>query len=146
MGLIGTSNLIFTQEWVDGLSHIPESGMAAEIEIVVPGQDTGWDETTNTPITTPDTVLYTGKARVQPIRSANQKAVPTNSTSVQTVLFSIPVEFQSLALKLFYQVRVLEAPLNPTLTAYKYVLSEVLDSSNPLEKTFYCTVDLEKQV
>lgn len=145
MGLIGTAGLLFTQEWVDGLKGVPESGMAAQIKIIIPGEDTGWDEATNTPITAPDVVLYTGKARVQPIRSANQKAVPTNSTSVQTVLFSIPIAVKSLALKLHYQVRVIDSPLNPTLTSYVYVLSEVLDSSNPLEKTFYCTVDLEKQ-
>lgn len=145
MGLIGTAGLIFTQEWVDGLKHVPESGMAATIRIFVPGKETGWDSTTNTPILAPDVVIYEDKARVQPIRAASQKAVPTNTTSVQTVLFSIPIENKALDLKMSYQVRVLEAPLNPTLVKFKYVLSELLDSSNPLEKTFYCTVDLEKQ-
>lgn len=145
MGLIGTADLIFTQEWVDGLSGIPEKGMAAKIRIFVPGKETGWDPTTNTPILAPDVVIYEDKARVQPIRAASQKAVPTNTTSVQTVLFSIPIENKALDLKMSYQVRVLEAPLNPTLVKFKYVLSELLDSSNPLEKTFYCTVDLEKQ-
>lgn len=145
MGLIGTADLIFTQEWVDGLKRVPESGMAATIRIFVPGKETGWDSTTNTPILAPDVVIYEDKARVQPIRAASQKAVPTNTTSLQTVLFSIPIENKALDLKMSYQVRVLEAPLNPTLVKFKYVLSELLDSSNPLEKTFYCTVDLEKQ-
>lgn len=145
MGLIGTADLIFTQEWVDGLSGIPEKGMAAKIRILIPGKETGWNPTTNTPILAPDVVLYEDKARVQPVRSSSQKTIPTNTTSVQTVLFSIPIANKALVLKPSYQVRVLEAPLNPTLVNFKYVLSELMDSSNPLEKTFYCTVDLEKQ-
>lgn len=145
MGLIGAADLIFTQEWVDGISHVPEKGMAGKIRIFIPGKQEGWDSATNTPILTPEVEVYNGKARIQPVRAASPKAVPTNSTTVQTVLFSIPIAFKDLDLKTFYQVTVLEAPRNPALTKFKYVMGESLDSSNPIEKTFYCTVDLEKQ-
>lgn len=142
MGLL--SNVLFDQAWVDGLKHIPEMGMVAQIEIYDPElSEMVWNNGTNEYETSEGPPLYTGKARVQPLRSAGQKAVPTNSTSTQTILFSIPIANKALDLKTHYQVRVLEATLNPALVPLTYVISEFIDSSNPLEKTFYCTTDQE---
>lgn len=135
---------LFSQEWVDSLKHIPESAMVAQIEIYDPRlSEMVWDPTVNEYIETTGDPLYTGKARIQPLASATRRDVVDNDTSVQKVLFSIPIENKGLALTTYHQVRVLDSPLNPTLTQYVYVVSEFLDSSNPIEKTFYCTVDQE---
>lgn len=137
---------LFSEEWVDSLKHIPEAGMVARIEIYDPRlSEMVWDATENEYIETAGDPLYTGKARIQPLGSATRREMVDNDTSVQKVLFSIPIENKALALTTFHQVRVLDSALNPSLTKYVYVVSEFIDSSNPIEKTFYCTVNQELQ-
>lgn len=102
-----------------------------------------YDPTTNTYITVPD-ILLTCKARVQPIRSAAIKDRAADSTTVQTVLVSIPIGLaKNLDLRPRHRGRVLSSPLMPVLSNFIYVVREVMDSSNPIERTFYFDVNQE---
>lgn len=102
-----------------------------------------YDPDTNTYITVPD-ILLTCKARVQPIRSAAVKDRAADSTTVQAVLVSIPIELgKNLDLRPRHRAKVLESPLLPVLTKFIFVVREVLDSSNPIERTFYFDVNQE---
>ena len=142
MPLVSTPPNIFTQRWVDGLKHVPESGMAAEIAMYTLG-DKVYDEATNTYVYTKN-YLYTGKARVQPLRSATPRILPNDTTSVQTVLISLPIDaVLNEDIRPSVQVRVTSAPLNPSLTKYQYIIKEIADSSNPLERTFQAEVNQE---
>jgi hypothetical protein len=134
----------FTQAWVDSLKHIPEIAMVASITVSRPGTGTRtYDADTDTWTTTPDTVIYSGKARVQPIRSDVAKERPGDTTKVMAIRFSIPAG--SINTDIFYkdEVRVTSSPLNTTLLDYVYYVTDPLDSSNPIEKTFHAEVDLE---
>ena len=42
-----------------------------------------------------------------------------------------------------HRVRVIECEKNPVLESYEYVVFEVVDSSNPVEQTFWARVDQE---
>lgn len=134
-GLLRSKDL-FTDKWVNGLKAAPESGMAGEIEIF------SYTVTyANFVPTQVDTILWSGKARVQPLRTANQKSVPGDDSKVQQVLVSIPVDAIDVELRSDkHFVRVTKAPLNPTLAGFKYAVREVMDSSNPIEKTFITEV------
>lgn len=144
MGLRALSRGLFDQAWADNLKGVPELGMKATIRLYDPNvSQVVYNPVTDT-WTDVETTLYSGKARVQPLRSAAAKAQGGNDTSVQTVLMSIPIA-ASLALDIrpAYQVEVLTATLNPSLVGYEYVVTEIVDSSNPLERTFLCTVNQE---
>lgn len=92
-------------------------------------------------------VLLRAKARVQPVRSANPKPNMAVDTQQQTVLVSIPISVgKNLDLRPKHRASVVECLNNPTLTKFLYVAQEVLDSSSPVERTFYFTVDIETVV
>lgn len=142
MPLVNKTPNVFSQRWVDGLKHVPESGMVAQIEMYTLGERV-YNEATNQYDYT-KTVLYAGKARVQPLRSANPRVIPNNATTVQTVLISLPIDaVLDKDIRPSVQVRVTASPLNPALTKYQYVLKEIMDSSNPLERTFLSEVNQE---
>jgi hypothetical protein len=149
MGLLSQfyTGQLFTQAWVDALKGTPEQGMVATIELYEPNTGEAlYDEETGEYVSEP-TILYTGKARVQPMRSARQGGVQGNDSYSQVVQFQIPIDQGKLIdIRPKHRVKVTAAPLNPMLTKYLYAVSEVLDSSNPLERTFYATVNLETVV
>ncbi len=136
---------IFTQEWVDALSPGRETAMPCKVNIYVLG-DRIYDEATNTYIYDKTTV-YDGIARVQPLRSAQQRILPNDNTFVQQVLISVPISAtKDTDFRLGYQARVSDAPLMPSLSKYQYVMQEFMDSGNPIERTFLFTVDQEMVV
>jgi len=137
------SRPLFSLAWQARHATQPERAMIAaiaiyEVEKTYNSTTDTWDEEVTT--------WYTGKARVQPISSATPTSTPGNATSVQKTLFSIPVAQMALELRLKLQTVVTASPLNTSLLAYTFVISEVLDSTNPIEKTFYCTSNLETVV
>lgn len=143
MGLKYRPTTIFNPAWVAALRGTPESAMAATVLIYDPnssGRVYNPDTDTWTDVQTP---VWTGKARVQPLRSANNKDQPGNETTVQTTLVSIPVDAVTEDFRPGLQMDVLTAPLNPALLTYQFVLQEIMDSSNPLERTLMFTVDQE---
>lgn len=84
------------------------------------------------------------KARVQPLRSAVPHERSINDTRTQTVLVSIPIDIgKTLDLRPKHRGVVVQCDLLPILTNYLFVVAEVLDSSNPIERTYQFTVDIE---
>lgn len=146
-GLVGGP--LFTTEWQSRYAAIVERSMVATIKVYIPGPAT-YDPDTDT-WSASETVLYgvgtpigsDGRARVQPLRTARRADVPGDDTSVQTFLFSIPVRYNNIDFRPGHQVRVTASPLNTLLLKYEFVVSEVPDSSNPIERTFYCTMNQE---
>lgn len=144
MGLkVNASRTLFSQEWVDALREVPEQGMVASIQLYDPQTSKAvlnWEtkEYDQVPL-----ILGTSKARVQPMRSAASRNNLANDTTVQTVLVSIPVDELDLDIRPWHRGRVLTSPLNPLLTKFVYVVQEIMDSSNPLERTLMFTVNQE---
>jgi hypothetical protein len=66
-----------------------------------------------------------------------------DDTTAQTVLFSIPVTENDLDLRTDLLADVTVSPLNPDLVHYQYTIAQIMDSSNPIERTFFCTVNQE---
>lgn len=133
----------FTARWQKGLEASRSMFMPCSVRIYTLGEAV-YDPATNT-YTYPDSVdVYAGKARVQPIRSATQRILPQDNTFVQTVLVSVPITpVQSVDFRGGMQARVTECLLFPGLTTYQYVIQEVMDSGNPVERTLLFTVDQE---
>lgn len=138
-----TPRPLFTQRWVDGAKAAPESAMIAEIAIYT--YDKTYDVDTDT-WDVETTTWYEGKARVQPLRGANLADQRGDDTLIQTFLFSIPVAVQGLPLTTAMDVRVLNGGLNATLTSFDFRITEISDSSNPIEKTFYAQFNSDVRV
>lgn len=133
---------LFSTAWVDALKGTIEASMIATVRFWSIDGEPIYDPDTDS-WTTPTTPVYEGPARVQPLRTATQRNAPGNETTVQAVLFSIPIANKALNLRPELQGEVLVAELMPALATYQYVISEIMDSSNPVERTFLCTVNQE---
>ena len=135
---------LFSAAWQTKYAAQAERGMIGEIAVYTVA-DKVYDVDTDTWTQTTTTILL-DKARVQPLRSANDIDVPGNATTVQSVLVSVPVANNDVALYPGQLVAVLVSPLNPQLLTLEYIVSDIVDSTNPLERTFYVTVNQEKVV
>lgn len=146
VGLSTNPRPLFSLEWVDGLKQVPESAMAGSVQFYDPATGSAvYDPATNTYVTVPAIIGPTSiPARVQPIRSASSKNNLANDTTVQNVLVSIPIDIgRNIDLRPRHRGKVLSAPLMPVLSNFVYVVQEIMDSSNPIERTFYFTVNQE---
>ena len=120
---------ITTPAWVARIAPSPERFMPDTVEFLDPGTRT---------------VLLTSKARIQPVRSANPKPNSVADTQVQVVLVSIPIGVgRTLDLRPKHRAFVVESVNMPSLSNFLFVVQEVMDSSNAVERTFYFTVDTE---
>lgn len=146
MALGSTVRPLFSQRWVDALAPAAGASMIATIVITDPNASTSTYNATTDTWTLHTVTVYTGKARVQPKSIARLKNVPGDTTYLKRVLFSIPIANKSLDLREALQVRVTVSPLNPALMTYLFIIDEVVDSSNPFERTFYGSVDVETVV
>lgn len=142
---------IFTPEWQAAGAASVDTAMPAKVRIYrIDTEDSVYDPETNTYVFATET-LYGGepgaKARIQPLRGSRYEIAPMDSQFVQAVLVSVPIATsQGVDFKVSDRVLVLESALNTINTAYQYVVNEILDSSNPLERTLLCSVILETRV
>ena len=128
---------VFTPEFVAMAKPSPESGMVAKGEIFDPNiSGATWTPGVGTTVT--KTTWYgaggIGKMRVQPLRDTNN----TDGDWNQTVLVSVPIDgpfAPGVEARVGFALKVSSAPLNPELTKYLYTCVEVMDSSNPVERT-----------
>lgn len=145
---------IFTDRWQAGLARAVETAMPAVVRIYRNSGTPVYDPLTNT-YTVPTIDLYgptegvarSGKARVQPLRSSRYEIQPMDSVYVQTVLISVPIgETQGVDFRASDKAQVLSSPLNEVNTGYQYIVNEIIDSSNPFERTLLCSVNLETRI
>lgn len=135
---------LFSARWVEGLAPVAEAGMVATIRVY---------RTDGEPIYDPDedewledvTEFYSGKARVQPVRSSREVRNTGDSTYVQRTRFQVPVG-SIPDIRPDMLVRVTDSPHNRSLEADVFVVVETTDSSNPFEQTFECTTNIETEV
>lgn len=138
---------LFSPAWVAALAPSAQAAQVATVRIYDPNvSQTVYDPIANTWVTA-TTEVYFGAARVQPLRGANQAPSTGNDTRVQSVLFALPIAATSaLDFRTGLQAQVIDSPLNPSLLGYQYVLVEIMDSSNPVERTLIFTVNQETVV
>jgi len=142
MPLRSTYGPLFTSQWVAELKSTPESAQIATVSIVTPGAAT-YDPATDQWVGS-GTLMYAGPARVQPMQAAANREVRGNETTVQRVLFSLPIDLaRGIDFRTGWLGRVTASPLNPSLLHYQYVLTEIVDSSNPIETTLLFSVNQE---
>lgn len=131
----------FSKEWVDRLRPTIENTMVARIEFFDPATVTKAlvgkkYETTYVPL------AANVPCRVQPLRAAQTRQISVNTTEVQMVLVSVPID-TAVDFHIGHRARITSSPLNPDLLDYVLVLREIVDSSNPIERSLVYEVDTE---
>lgn len=153
MGLKRNERTLFSPAWQEALRGAPESAMDATVlifdtnttgDVYNPDTDT-WTRVVTT-VYGPGVGDVTGKARVQPLRGTNTIEQSGNETGVQTVLVSLPIATKAIDFRPDMRLNVLTSRLNPSLVHYQFVLTDIVDSSNPIERTLMFSVDQETVV
>lgn len=133
---------LYTPKWQRGVSRAAGASFNAEVTIFTYDGEPVYDPETDTWAAT-TTTWYLGPARVQPVRSGRQVNVEGNATSIQAVLLSLPIAENDVDFRVGMQVHVLDAPLNPSVQVFEFVVQDIVDASNAFERTLFLTVDQE---
>jgi hypothetical protein len=129
--------------WLTHNRAILEGGMLATIEVFNPGiGGSTYDAATNT-WTSARTVLWTGKARVQPVRNAALRANMANPTSIQEVEIHIPLAADTPDIRPNDQIFIVDSPYDSSLQHYIVTVRGSVSSSNPWHKIVRCEIDQE---
>lgn len=90
------------------------------------------------------TTKYTGRARVQPVNAVNESGDNYNPTFIKTVRVQIDAATSTSAdIRPNDRMRVTACASNPALLGFVFIVTDVLNSSNPWERTLLCKVDTE---
>ena len=136
----------FNSAWQDSIAPTLGKYLAsATIQVFLPGTGESVFDPETGEYTYPnnEVIVYEGPARVQPRRSTQEKSNNSTDATVQAVQFQVALSGSPKDVRPKHRVRVIECEKNPVLESYEYVVFEVVDSSNPVEQTFWARVDQE---
>ena len=130
--------------WLTHNRGVLRALQVATVQIYNPGSSTQvYNAATNTWSGT-TTQLYSGRARIQPINAISEIADNYNPTFIKTVRVQIDAATSaSPGIRPNDRMRVTACPSNTSLLGFIYVVTDVLNSSNPWERTLVCRVDTE---
>lgn len=117
--------------------------MNAEVEIFDPNlRSKQWDEWTNESIVEP-IVIWTGKARVQPIRNSDIKTpdIGFATQNIRKVRLQIPLDNARDYIRPGFQVKILNGALFPDLENLNLVVVNALNSTYAWLATVDCEVN-----
>ena len=138
-------------KWLTHNNNVESSFHLATIEIYDPDIAEGtYDALTNT-FTSARTVLWTGKARIQAVRSSMLRSADNNPTNIQELEVHIDMRGNTLAgseytmpdIRPNYQIFVTDSPYDETFENYILTVRSSISTSNPWGKMLLCEVDLE---
>ena len=136
----------FNSAWQDSIAPTLGKYLAsATIQVFLPGTGESVFDPETGEYTYPnnEVIVYEGPARVQPRRSTQEKSNNSTDATVQAVQFQVALSGSPKDVRPKHRVRVIECKKNPVLESYESVVFEVVDSSNPVEQTFWARVDQE---
>lgn len=99
-------------------------------------EENSWSGTT--------TSKYTGRARIQQLNTVNETSENYNPTFIKTVRVQIDAATPTSAdIRPNDRMRVTACDSNPALKKFIYIVTDVINSSNPWERTLLCKIDTE---
>lgn len=138
-------------KWLTHNNNVESSFHLLTIEIFDPNVQGGtYDAATNT-WTSSRSVLWTGKARLQAVRSASNRQNKMNPTSIQEVEVHIDLRGNTLAgaeytmpeIRPSYQIFITDSPYDETLESYILTVRSSVTTSNPWGRMLLCEIDEE---
>jgi len=130
--------------WVFHHRNVSSSFQICDVNIYNQNLATrAYNATTNT-WDTSSTIIWSGKARIQPTKISSERTVKTDSTFVRQVLVQIDFNGTEIAdIRPGHYLEISNSPYDATLTNFVYVVRTIMGSSNPWQRTLTCEVDME---
>jgi hypothetical protein len=116
----------------------------AEIQIVDPNlREQTWNMATNSYGTNTETIIYSGKARVQPIRATLEPDVTIGQAGIRGVRIQVPYDASVGLVRKGLQVRVTDGGEDSVLETIKFVVKSGINSSYGWNRTIECEADVK---
>jgi hypothetical protein len=145
------SRQVMDPRWVSHHRNLSSSFQVCDIDIYNEQlASREYNATTNT-WDTDSTVMWSGKARIQPTKISSERNIPGNPSFVRQVVMQIDfnknqVEGSNGAMadiRPGNYILVTNSPYDQLLTKFVYIVRTVMGSSNPWQRTITCEVDME---
>ena len=145
------SRSVLDPRWVYHNRNVSTSFQVCDIDIY--NEQLGgrvYDPTTNS-WDNGSTVIWAGKARIQPTKISSERNIPGNPSFVRQVIMQIDFNKNQVEgsdgemadIRPGNYVLVTNSPYDATLQNFVYIVRTVMGSSNPWQRTITCEVDME---
>ena len=116
----------------------------ADIQIIDPNlREQTWNMATNSYGTNTETIIYSGKARVQPIRATLEPDVTIGQAGIRGVRIQVPYDASVGLVRKGLQVRVTDGGEDSVLETIKFVVKSGINSSYGWNRTIECEADVK---
>jgi len=116
----------------------------ATVEIVDPNiREQAWDLATNAYSTSSESIVYSGSARVQPLRASSEPDITFTQGSIRGVRIQVPYDASVGLMRKGFQVRVTSGGEDVLLESLKFVVVSAVNSSYGWNRTIECDVDVK---
>lgn len=116
----------------------------AEIEIIDSNlREQTWNMATNSYGTNTETIIYSGRARVQPISSTQEPDITVGQAGIRGVRIQVPYDASIGLVRKGLQVRVTNGGEDSILESIKFVVKSAINSSYGWNRTIECEADVK---
>ena len=116
----------------------------ASVQIIDPNTGAAsWDEYTNTETGGTPTILWSGKARIQPLNGGSQAEAGFTQGSVVSARVQLPLDVEVGLLRKGLQIIVTDGGEDSVLQDLSFVISSAINSSYAWNRTVMCDVDVK---
>jgi hypothetical protein len=123
---------------------IVERWYNAEIRIIDPNtRDQAWNMQNNTFSNSPASIIYTGKARIQPIREARTPDLGVTQGAIQSIRVQVPYSATLPLIRKGLQVEVTKPGEDAVLSSLRFTVRSAINSSYGWNRTIECDVDVK---
>lgn len=116
----------------------------AQIKIIDPNiGDEVWDAATNTYTGSAAVEIYSGVARIQPIRNASMPDLGVTQGAIESIRVQVPYDATIGLVRKGLQVQVVSGGQDATLEDLQFVVRSGINSSYGWNRTIECDVDVK---
>lgn len=116
----------------------------ASIQIIDPNiENQSWNPVTNTYSGNPATVLWSGSARIQPLREATTPDMTVTQGAVHGIRVQVPYDPALPLVRKGLQVKVIDPGEDAVLATLQFVVRSAINSSYGWNRTIECDVDVK---
>ena len=116
----------------------------ASVQIIDPNiEDQTWDPETNTYTGNPAVVLWSGSARIQPLREARTPDLVVTQGAIHGIRVQVPYDASLPLIRKGLQVKVVDAGEDAVLASLQFVVRSAINSSYGWNRTIECDVDVK---
>lgn len=118
----------------------------AQIQIIDPNTrelDDYWDPATNTYSQATETVLWSGSARIQPVRNARTPDLGITQGAIESVRVQVPYDADLSLVQKGMRINITDPGEDAVLASLQLVVRSAINSSYGWNRTIECDVDVK---